>query len=140
MDQTEKARFKIEDFLGYNNNHAVPAEDLPSIDWGNVQAEYEAAQKKKWAKFPKLIKDFYEEHPEVTAMPDCQVEKFREENNNIVVTNFDEKSKAPILKPVTTFEQAFCRYPDIMATINKQVSIFRQKAWLFYCKTRHSRL
>ena len=41
---------------------------MPQIDWGNVEAEYEAAQKKKWAKFPPLKKDFYEEHPNVAAM------------------------------------------------------------------------
>ena len=42
------------------------------------------------------------------------------ENNNIVVTNFDEKSDAPILNPAPDFYHCFEGFPDVMKTIQKQ--------------------
>ena len=90
------------------------------IDWGAVKENYEQAQREKWARCPKLIKEFYTEHPEVAAMTKDQVEAFRLENNNIVVTNFDEKSDAPILNPAPHFYHCFEGFPDIMKTIEKQ--------------------
>lgn len=49
-----------------------------------------------------------------------QVEEFRKNNNNITVSNFDEKSTSPLLNPCATFHHAFHQYPDIMETINRQ--------------------
>ena len=48
------------------------------------------------------------------------VDAFRAENNNIVVSNFDEKSEAPLLNPAPEFRHCFEPYPDVMATIEKQ--------------------
>ena len=48
------------------------------------------------------------------------VEEFRKNNNNITVSNFDEKSTSPLLNPCATFHHAFHQYPDIMETINRQ--------------------
>ena len=112
----ENARTTIEEYLGYGSYKAEEVTDAP-IDWGSVNAEYEAAQKEKWAKCPQLLKAFYKEHPDVTSLSKAQVAEFREKNNNIVVTNFDEKSTAAILNPVSTFNQAFHPYLDILATI-----------------------
>ena len=53
-----------------------------------------------------------------------EVETFRQDNNNIVVTNFDSESKAPILKPVPKFEHAFHNYPDILATISCELLLW----------------
>ena len=119
----ENAKKMIYDFLGYNTSsyQETETEDKSDfIDWGAVNANYEIAQKERWAKCPKLIKDFYQEHPEVSKMSEADAAKFREENNNIVVENFDAESTAPILKPAPKFIHSFQNYPDIMATINKQ--------------------
>ena len=87
----------------------------------------------KWSKCPPLIKEFYQEHPDVASLSTAQVQEFRENNNNIVVSNFDEKSTAKILNPVTSFNHAFHPYPDILATIQKQgfakPSPIQSQAW-----------
>jgi hypothetical protein len=54
-------------------------------------------------------------------MSDAEVVEFRASNNNIVVTNFDEKSSAPILKPTPAFFHAFHQFPDIMKTISGEL-------------------
>ena len=54
---------------------------------------------------------------EVTALSEDEVDDFRQQNNNIAVTNFDSTSTAVILKPVPKFEHAFHNYQDILATI-----------------------
>ena len=122
MDKVEDAKSQIEEALGYKNTAIVPENDEPSdfIDWDKIKNEADEAQKAKWAKCPDLIKDFYQEHSEVAKLSQKQVEEFRQNNNNIVVTNFDEKSTAKILNPVLSFQHAFHQYPDIMATIKKQ--------------------
>ena len=68
MEDVERAKDRINEALGYNKSYETKPDEFQEIDWGNVEAEYEAAQKKKWAKFPPLKKDFYEEHPNVAAM------------------------------------------------------------------------
>ena len=94
--------------------------DYVPIDWDKLNAEHEENQKIRWAKLPKLIKEFYKEHPEVTSMSQEDVDAFRKENNNIAVSNFDEKSDAPLLNPASEFRHCFEPYPDVMATIEKQ--------------------
>jgi len=120
LEDCENAREKINDNLGYGKSVEPKPDEFVEIDWGNVMAQHEEAQKIKWGKCPTLIKDFYEEHPTVTDMNPKQVADFRAANNNIVVNNFDENSSSKILNPVNTFEQAFFNYPEIMLTINKQ--------------------
>merc|ERR1739848_635384 len=120
LEDCENAREKINDNLGYGKSVEPKPDEFVEIDWGNVMAQHEEAQKLKWGKCPMLIKDFYEEHPTVTDMNPKQVADFRAANNNIVVNNFDENSSSKILNPVNTFEQAFFNYPEIMLTINKQ--------------------
>ncbi len=68
-----------------------------------------------------MIKEFYTEHPEVSGMTEEEVQQFRADNNCTVVSNFDEKSEAPLLKPCLEFRHAFePNFPDIMATIEQQ--------------------
>jgi ATP-dependent RNA helicase DDX43 len=127
-DEETRKRGKemVEDALGYAREGSYAAvgdngaEEQTPIDWGAVKENYEAAQKEKWQKCPKLIKDFYAEHPEVTAMTPEDVIAFRKKNNNIVVSNFDENSKAPLMNPGSEFRHCFEPYPDVMATIERQ--------------------
>ena len=111
MAKLSNAKRIIEEALGYSSapnagdKKVEETKDDDFIDWDQLKDEHEEAQKIKWAKCPPLIKNFYLEHPDVTSLSPGQVAEFRETNNNIVVTNFDEKSTAPILNPVPSFHQ-----------------------------------
>lgn len=100
---------------------AVEEKEFVLIDWDKANAEAEAARKARWAECPLLIKDFYEEHPEVTNMSDEEVSQFRLENKNIVIsrTFAKEVSTEGMPKPTTKFEHAFEKFPDLMTEIKK---------------------
>ena len=55
---------------------------------------------------------------DVASMSDSEVSDFRSSNNNIAVTNFNEKSDAPLLNPTPSFEHAFHNFPDVLETIS----------------------
>lgn len=93
------------------------------IDWDAVNKRCDEAIKERWAKCPILVKDFYKEHPEVTALSPDQVAVFRKDNMNIqVARTFEDQAKdsAPIPNPTIEFYQAFAEYPDLMGEIKKQ--------------------
>jgi len=129
-EQRRDAERLIYKHLGYSmpkeeaedNNNDGRGQDKEDelIDWKAVKADYEKAQKEKWAKCPKLIKTFYQEHPEVKAMSEEQVEAFRKDNNNIVVSNFDDKCTETLMNPCPEFYHSWHNFPDVMATIEKQ--------------------
>ncbi|XP_037076952.1 probable ATP-dependent RNA helicase DDX43 [Pollicipes pollicipes] len=73
--------------------------------------------KERWSKVPPLQKNFYKEDPAVAAMPDDEVARVRAEMNDVHVS-CDEKD-APLPNPVTTFEQAFAAYPEILDELVK---------------------
>ncbi|XP_063921665.1 probable ATP-dependent RNA helicase DDX43 [Zophobas morio] len=113
-------------------NRSVPLEQKPpleeptfveppkQINWRAVFEESDAHEAAQWASLPPIKKEFYNEHPEVTAMSDEQVATFREENNNIVVERtFKSATSKPVPKPVVTFDQAFYQYPEILKEIEK---------------------
>ena len=93
---------------------------MADFDWGAVQANYEKMRKEKWKSYPEIIKEFYVEHPDVADMSQEEVDKFRAENNNIAVSNFDAESRAPLLNPAPKFSHCFEKWPGIMATIERQ--------------------
>lgn len=78
---SEEAKKKCEDLLlqsiGYFSSYEQQhGDDIPAIiDWSKIKEESLAAQKIKWAKCPELIKDFYEEHREVSRMTEDEVLK-----------------------------------------------------------------
>ena len=123
-DACKAAQEMIEEHLGYNKGfHVSKGDDDYVIDWAAAQAQHEESEKQRWAKCPPLVKNFYYEHPEVTAMADSEVIKFREDNNNIVISNFDPESGALLMNPVPRFTHAFEKFPEIMNTIERWVSV-----------------
>ncbi|CAG9765600.1 unnamed protein product [Ceutorhynchus assimilis] len=101
-------------------NEPAPEEPKKPYNWFACLAECDAKVAADWAKLPPIIKNFYEEHPEVTALTEEQVAQFREENNNIVVDRtFQKEDSKPIPKPVLRFEHAFQNYPGILDEIYK---------------------
>lgn len=111
----EKIRQKLQEAITIE-----PAPAPSDFDWDELMKEQAENLKKKLASLPKIIKDFYKEHPEVSAMSDQQVEDFRVNKNNIMVKNLDDNNTKIIPKPVLKFEHAFQNYPEILREIQKQ--------------------
>lgn len=97
----------------------------------------------KFKDHPDVLKNFYEEDPEIAAMTRDEVKAFRKENFNIIVELFkkenlsysltkkvEEDEKTPeeiedylfktIPNPVKTIEQCFRRFPGIMEECKRQ--------------------
>lgn len=97
----------------------------------------------KFKDHPAVVKDFYTEHPEITAMTREEVKQFRIDNFNIMVELFKKEklsysidakeevdSRTPeeiedylfatIPKPVKKIEHCFGRFPEIMAECERQ--------------------
>jgi len=107
----------------YNNNaDSSEPQTFQKIDWDKLNDDCDVARQERWSKLPKLIKEFYEEHPKTKEMTDEQVAQFREENNNISVSKVFEQDipQSSMPKPVTKFEYAFEKYPDLLAEVQKQ--------------------
>ncbi len=73
-DQMREAEKMVNAELGYVEPTVVEKgsgandDDIEPIDWAKLKIESDRAQKEKWAKCPKLIKDFYKQHPEVSPL------------------------------------------------------------------------
>ncbi|XP_053672806.1 probable ATP-dependent RNA helicase DDX43 [Anopheles nili] len=105
----------------YNAYNCEPSDEI--IDWTSLNRMADEAALERWAKFPPLIKMFYNERKEVEEMSAAEVAQFRASNNNIVVerTFKDvEGDRKPIPNPVSQFDQAFGEYPDLMEELHKQ--------------------
>lgn len=132
--------YESREFRSYDSGHkkeASPVDDYKPIDWDALNKMAEEERKAKWAKCPELRKNFYTEHPEVTALTPEQVNTIREENNNITVERLvfkeDENSSTMIPNPVYKFEHCFDKYPDLLEEIWKQgfakPSPIQSQAW-----------
>ena len=99
-------------------------QDDDVIDWGAVKEQHEESQKARWARCPTLIKNFYREHPEVTEMTPENVKQFRLDNNNVVVSNFDPESSAPLLNPVPKYDKTIFSSQKIKGTRCCDFTIF----------------
>ncbi|XP_077498085.1 putative ATP-dependent RNA helicase DDX43 [Amblyomma americanum] len=122
----------------YSKREAGSSEDqpIPFIDWARLIAESDQHQKERWAALAPIIKNFYSEDPNIACMSRAQVEAFRLENNNIVVKYLGPDEIPPpdvATNPVTTFEQAFANYPEILDEIYKnkfeKPSPIQSQAW-----------
>ncbi|GBM20865.1 putative ATP-dependent RNA helicase DDX43 [Araneus ventricosus] len=115
-------------------SNGVKADGVSSfIDWDELNKQCDAEREKRLAALPKLRKNFYQEDPAVAAMTKHEVEQFRAENNSITVMNVDADDTKPIPNPVTTFEQAFQNYPELLEELKKQgfskPSPIQSQAW-----------
>ncbi|XP_056636456.1 probable ATP-dependent RNA helicase DDX43 isoform X2 [Diorhabda sublineata] len=140
IDETiEKAKNLIDELTTekikiYEVKDLPPEPPKPNVDWKQFLKDCEEAEKREWAKYPPIIKQFYQEHPEVTRMTEDQVKQFRLENNNIVVDRtFKKEESLPIPKPCPEFYHAFHQYPEILEEIQKagfeRPSPIQAQAW-----------
>ncbi|PFX20883.1 probable ATP-dependent RNA helicase DDX43 [Stylophora pistillata] len=135
-DQIKKAKEMIEQIVGPDtsptNNIAglsiqngTPDESSQPVQpnripWAKLRSEQEEMEAAKWADLPPIKKVFYREQPSVTNMADEEVEKFRLDNNKIMVENYGESVQDRSLpNPVTTFAEAYADYPEIMEEMKK---------------------
>ncbi|GFV94126.1 hypothetical protein TNCV_2957821 [Trichonephila clavipes] len=132
----DKAKILIEDFIadfsrvsidkssrssnGAASNTNTRAYDNEPIDWNLLNQEYEEARKKKLAALPEIKKYFYVEHPAVAALTEAEVVQFRARMNNISVCNVDLDDDKSIPNPITTFEEAFQPYPELLGELRNQ--------------------
>ncbi|XP_012283801.1 probable ATP-dependent RNA helicase DDX43 isoform X2 [Orussus abietinus] len=108
--------------------------DFSNFDWQKASGQYETYMQEKWSKHPPIIKNFYNEHPDVTNMTEEHVAKIRKMNNSIEVHHvFESETELKIPNPIETFEQAFHDYPEILSEIQKQgfekPSPIQSQAW-----------
>ncbi|XP_049517454.1 probable ATP-dependent RNA helicase DDX43 isoform X2 [Dermacentor silvarum] len=111
-------------------------EPPPLLDWDKLLARSDEEAKKRWASLAPIVKNFYVEDPEVASMSADAAASFRATNNNIVVKYLGpEQQQRPDVatNPVTTFEQAFSNYPEILDEIYKnkfaKPSPIQSQAW-----------
>ncbi|XP_050301149.1 probable ATP-dependent RNA helicase DDX43 [Anthonomus grandis grandis] len=144
-DQTIKRAKELIDEVIEERPKRAPVQEAPQMEikseskpepynWFKYLKECDAQVEAEWNKLPPIVKNFYQEHPEVTAMSEEEVEEFRLQNNNIVVDRtFKKPDSIPIPKPVKTFEQAFHNFPEILDEIYKagfeKPSPIQSQAW-----------
>ncbi|XP_074597509.1 putative ATP-dependent RNA helicase DDX43 [Brevipalpus obovatus] len=120
--------------IWYDENNPPPKEEkMEYVDWDAAIAESEKFIAEKWSALPPIVRNFYKEHPEVTAMTEEEVEAFREQNNKITVSHFNENDARILPKPIVKFEHAFEDHPEILEEIKKQKfqtpSPIQSQAW-----------
>lgn len=122
---------------------AESQQSTSTIDWDLVRSQ-PLQNLSKFKDHPPVVKDFYEEDPEITAMTREEVIEYRKNNFNIMVELFkkdtfnygltsmkkDEDTRTPeeiqdylfqlIPKPVKTIHQAFKRFPEILEQCSSQ--------------------
>lgn len=124
----DKAKKMIEDFIYGDRNASVssyasskPKEPEPEFfDWEKLRIQSEETKRKWLESLPPIVKDFYIENPSVAAMTRREVDAFRSENNSISVMKVDSSDDREIPNPVTSFNQAFQHYPELLEELRKQ--------------------
>ncbi|KAH7966144.1 hypothetical protein HPB49_014039 [Dermacentor silvarum] len=100
-------------------------EPPPLLNWDKLLAKCDKETKRRWASLAPVIKHFYIEDPQVASMSVEEMVAFRAANNNIVVKYLGPEQEPPpdvATNPVTTFEQAFSNYREILEEIQKRSS------------------
>jgi len=89
------------------------------IDWDLAIQESDRHQMIKWDGYPQIKKNFYIEDPDVANLEPDEVAKIRLENNNIMVQNFDIEKEVVVPNPISTFEEGFAHFPDILSELKR---------------------
>ena len=103
---------KFEEAVKANGASAVP-----TIDWDAVRS---CKPEARFKDYPDITKNFYHENPIVARRSEAEVSRIRESKNNIIVKDMSKSGSRKCPNPVTTFEEAFDPYPEILDTIYNQ--------------------
>ncbi|XP_070384821.1 probable ATP-dependent RNA helicase DDX43 [Dermacentor albipictus] len=111
-------------------------EPVPLLDWAKLLAKSDEEAKNRWASLAPTRKNFYVEDCKVTSISAVDAASFRAANNNIVVKYLGPGNEPPAgvaTNPVSTFEEAFSSYPEILDQIYKnkftKPSPIQSQAW-----------
>lgn len=125
QQQTNDARRLINRVIGIdkppsfqNNTFFTPNDNAP-IDWKALSEECDRQKRQKWAGHPPLIKNFYNEHPEVTNASDEYVQDLRKTNNDISVSRVFGDTSRPVPRPAWRFEHCWQEYPDLLDELER---------------------
>ncbi|XP_050510847.1 probable ATP-dependent RNA helicase DDX43 [Diabrotica virgifera virgifera] len=118
----------------YEQNNQPREEPKQEMDLDTFLKQCEEAEKAEWEKYPPTVKEFYKEHPQITKMSQKEVDEFRLNSNNTMVSRvFQTETSLPVPKPCTSFYFAFHQYPDILELIKEagftQPSPIQCQAW-----------
>ncbi|KAK7100514.1 probable ATP-dependent RNA helicase DDX43 [Littorina saxatilis] len=91
----------------------------PRIDWTFLRENKDRLEQERFKDLPPVMKEFYMEEEHIRNMHPEDARQYREQNNNIIVSN-EDCPEVPIPNPVMTFEDAFSHYPLILEQIYKQ--------------------
>lgn len=96
-------------------------QEFNTLDWKTINERYDKCVQERLAALPQIVKNFYVETDEVAQLTTEEVEEFRQNKNNIMVSRvFAEKfGDEPIPNPVRVFEEAFHDFPLILDEIKK---------------------
>ncbi|KAH0567041.1 probable ATP-dependent RNA helicase DDX43 isoform X2 [Cotesia glomerata] len=98
--------------------------DFGDFDWAAVNEEQKNFEQERWKHLKPLKKNFYIEDPQVANMSPEEAARIRQSKNNIdcrvMIEDVENPENNKVPNPVTTFEQAFRNYPEILDEIRKQ--------------------
>lgn len=120
IEETNQNRMIHKAKLNNTSTNSEFVQSISNFNWDELMKEHAEKLQDKLATLPIIIKNFYEEHPEVSKMTDQEVEKIKLSMNNIMVKYIDVNNTKPIPKPVLSFSHAFKNYPEILREIKKQ--------------------
>ena len=113
-----------------SNNGNTSDNTFRRVDWTKMRRVDTANDMTKWKEFPPVIKQFYDELPDIAQMSPEDAQALRAEKNSIMVSWFDPSLKEEyeqknncqltIPNPIYEFAHAFHNYPGIMKEIVKQ--------------------
>ncbi|CAH1229449.1 unnamed protein product [Diabrotica balteata] len=75
----------VERKANYEQNNKPPEEPKQEMDLDTFLKQCEDAEQAEWAKYPPTVKNFYEEHPQISKMSQKEVDEFRLSNNNTMI-------------------------------------------------------
>ena len=90
---------------------------VPKIDWDAVRS---CKPEARFKDYPAITKKFYRESPTVANRSEEEVKRIRDSKNNIIVKDMSKSGTRKSPNPVTTFEEAFEQFPEILDTIYHQ--------------------
>ena len=104
--------------MNRNKKPKVSDNDV-NFDWGAAIKECEASIREKWASLTPVVKNFYKEDPKVACVTRAEADAWRKANMDIYISHYNESDTRSLPNPVTTFDQAFVPFPDILQEIVK---------------------
>ncbi|XP_049885581.1 probable ATP-dependent RNA helicase DDX43 [Pectinophora gossypiella] len=118
----------------YTELYKKVPDEVCVIEWNNLKSYYEKLQEELFGEYPPIVKDFYQEDPEVEHANPTDTALWRTNNGVKVQRMFrDRPELRPIPNPALTLEHLFKHYPEILSRVRNQgyrkPSHIQSQAW-----------